>query len=80
MRIPHRLFCLAYITAFIFNANLSFAQIKFGPKVGLNISELPNNTQYIIGKHHIYTGYHLGATAEIRLVKELFLQPGVSDC
>lgn len=77
MRIPVRLLTLAFSIGFTFNANLSFAQIKFGPKVGINISELPNNTEYIIGKHHIYTGYHLGVTSEIRLVKELFLQPGV---
>ena len=48
MKIPFRLFSLAYCIAFTFSANLSFAQIKFGPKVGLNISELPNNTEYII--------------------------------
>jgi hypothetical protein len=75
MKIPFRLLSLAYCIAFTFSANLSFAQIKFGPKVGLNISELPNNTEYIIGKHHISSGYHIGVTAEIRLVKELFLQP-----
>jgi hypothetical protein len=77
MKILFRLFALAYFISFSFNANLSFAQIKFGPKVGLNFSELPNNTEYIIGKHKIYTGYHFGVIAEMRLVKELFIQPGV---
>ena len=71
------LLTLVYLIGFTFNSNLSFAQIKFGPKAGLNISELPNNTEYIIGNHHIYSGYHPGVIAEIRLVKELFLQPGV---
>jgi hypothetical protein len=76
MKIPFRLLSLAYCIAFTMSANLSFAQIKFGPKVGFNISELQNNTEYIIGKHHISSGYHIGVTSEIRLVKELFLQPG----
>lgn len=71
------LLTLGYLIGFTFNSNLSFAQIKFGPKAGFNISELPNNTEYIIGNHHIYSGYHAGVTADIRLVKELFLQPGV---
>jgi len=43
----------------------------------LNFSELPNNTKYIIGKHHIYNGYHLGTIAELRLSDKLFLQPGI---
>jgi hypothetical protein len=77
MKIPFRLLTLTYIIGFTFNTNLSFAQIKFGPQAGLNFSELPNNTEYIIGNHHIYTGYHVGVIAEIRLVKELFLRPGV---
>ncbi len=77
MKTPFSLLTLVYLIGFTFNANLSFAQIKFGPKAGFNISELPNNTEYIIGNHHIYSGYHAGITADIRLVKELFLQPGV---
>jgi hypothetical protein len=77
MKILFRLLSLVYFIAFTFNSNLSFSQIKFGPKVGLNFSELPNNTKYIIGKHHIYNGYHLGVIAELRLFNELFLQPGV---
>ena len=68
MKTPFRLLTLVYLIGFTFNANLSFAQIKFGPKAGFNISELPNNTEYIIGNHHIYSGYHAGITADIRLV------------
>jgi len=77
MKIPFRLFYIAYSVAFAFNANLSYGQIKFGPIVGLNFSELPNNTKFIISKQQIYSGYHLGAVAEIRVFKQLFLQPGV---
>ncbi len=77
MKIPFRLLNLVYLIGFSFNANLSVAQIKFGPQAGLNISELPNNTEYIMGKHHISCGYHLGIIAQIRLVKELYFQPGV---
>ena len=50
--------------------------IKFGPKVGLSFSELPNNTKYIIGNQHIYGGYHFGVLVEFRLYKQLFIQPG----
>jgi Outer membrane protein beta-barrel domain len=76
MKLPFWLLSLAYIIAFTFNANLSFAQIKFGPKAGLNFSELPNNTQYIINQQ-IYSGYHLGVITEFRLFDNLYLQPGV---
>lgn len=81
MKITFRLLSLTYCVAFTLSGNLSFSQINYGPEVGLNISELPNNTEYIIGKHHISGGYHIGVTAEIRLVKELFLQPAfvISD-
>jgi hypothetical protein len=76
MRMPYRLLSLGYITAFAFNSHLSFSQIKFGPKVGLNYSKLPNNTEYIIDQQ-IFSGYYLGAIAEFKLVDDLFLQPGV---
>ena len=76
MRMHFRLLSIIYFIAFIFNSNLSYAQIRFGPKAGLNFSELPNYTQYIIGNQHIYSGYHIGAIAEVRIFKQLFIQPG----
>jgi len=76
MKIPLRILSLAYFLAFTFNANLSFAQIRYGPKVGLNFSELPNKTKYIIDQH-FYSGYHAGVVAEFKLFDDLFLQPGV---
>ena len=76
MKIPYRLLSLACIIAFTFNANFSSAQIKFGPKGGLNYSKLPNNTEYIINQQ-IFSGYHLGVIAEFRLFDEFFLQPGI---
>jgi hypothetical protein len=76
MKIPIRLLCLFCLFAFYFNTIPAHCQTKFGPIVGLNFSELPNNSKYIIGKHHIYNGYHLGAIAELRLFDQLFLQPG----
>jgi hypothetical protein len=77
MRIYFRLLSIVCFIVFTFNLNLSFAQIKYGPKVGLNFSELPNNTKFIIGNQQIYNGYHLGVIAEYKIVKQLFLQPGV---
>jgi hypothetical protein len=71
-----RLVSFVYFILFTVNANLSFSQIKFGPKVGLNFSELPNYTEYIIDQK-ICIGYHLGVIAELRLSDVLFLQPGV---
>jgi hypothetical protein len=76
MKIPLRILSLAYFLAFTFNVNLSFAQIRFGPKVGLNFSELPNKTKYIIDQQ-FYSGYHAGVIAEFKLFDHLFLQPGV---
>ena len=76
MKIPLRILSIVYFIAFTFIANPSFAQIKFGPKVGLNFSELPNNTKYII-QQQFYSGYHLGGVAEFRLFDELFFQPGI---
>jgi hypothetical protein len=76
MRIPIRLLSIFYFITFSLNTNLSYAQIQFGPKIGLNFSVLPNNTEYIINQH-IYNGYHLGAISEFRLFEHLFLQPGV---
>ena len=77
MRIYFKLIFIAGIIAFTFNANLTFSQIRFGPKVGLNFSELTNHTKFITGNQQLYDGYHLGAIAEFRLIKQLFLQPGI---
>jgi hypothetical protein len=76
MKIPLRIFSIIFFVAFTFIANPSHAQIKFGPKIGLNFSELPNNTQYII-KEQFQSGYNLGGIVEFRLYDELFFQPGI---
>ncbi len=76
MKIHFRLLSLACIITFAFNATLLFAQIKYGPKVGLNLSKLPNYTEYIINQE-IYSGYHFGAVSEFKLLGNLFLQPGI---
>jgi len=68
MRIPSGLLSTALVIAFALNANLSIAQVKFGPKVGLSFSELPNHTKYIIGGPQIYNGYHIGIIADIILM------------
>jgi hypothetical protein len=72
-----RYLSIAFITAITLNSNISSGQVRFGPKVGLNFSELPNNTNFIIGNQHIYNGYHLGAVAELKIFDHLYLQPGV---
>jgi hypothetical protein len=76
MKIPYSLISLIYFITFILNANPSTAQIRYGPNVGLNFSELPNNTKYIIDQQ-FYSGYQLGIIAEFKLIDDLFLQPGV---
>ena len=76
MGIPVRQLSLTLFIAFTCNTILSFAQIAFGPDAGLNFSELPDNSKYIIGNQHVYGGYQLGVIAEFRLYKQLFLQPG----
>jgi hypothetical protein len=77
MRLPVKLSSIVFFVAFILNANLSVAQIKFGPKTGLSFSDIPENTKYIIGNQHIYSGYQIGAIAELRIFKQFFIQPGV---
>lgn len=76
MNLTFRLLTLASFIVFTFNADPAYAQIKFGPKAGLNFSELPNRTKYIINQQ-IYSGYHLGAMAEFKLSDHLFIQPGI---
>jgi hypothetical protein len=71
-----RFLSLACFIVLALNADLSFAQIKYGPKVGLNFSELPNYNEYIIDQQ-IYNGYHFGAISEFRIFNNLFLQPGL---
>jgi len=69
--------CIAYFILLILNSNFCFGQIlKLGIKSGINFSELPNNTDYIIKNSNII-GYHFGFISEFRLSKSLFLQPGV---
>jgi hypothetical protein len=77
MTIPLRFLSIICFIVFTLNVNLSLAQIRLGPKVGFNFSELPDNTIFIIGNQHIYNGYHLGVIAEYKVFKQLFLQPGV---
>jgi hypothetical protein len=52
------LFKITWFIVLIFNANLSFAQMRFGPKVGSNISELPDNRTYVIGNQQVYGMLH----------------------
>jgi hypothetical protein len=77
MRLAPRFTGIVFFVTLTLNSNLSSAQVRFGPKVGLNFSGMPNNTNYIIGNQHIYNGYHFGGITEFRLYGQLFLQPGV---
>lgn len=78
MRISVRNPGIAFIIILTLNSHFSIGQVRFGPKLGLNFSELPNNTNFIIGNQHIYNGYHFGVITELRLSDHLYLQPGVS--
>lgn len=60
----------------LFISHHSFSQIRFGPKAGLLLTELPNNTRFIT-KQKIHPGYAIGAVAEAGLSDRLFIQPGV---
>ncbi len=77
MRLTPGFICIVIFIGLTLNSNPCSAQVRYGPKAGLNFSELPNNTSFIIGNQHIYNGYHLGAIAEFRLYGHLFLQPGL---
>jgi len=76
MKIPICLLGLASFIAVTFQSNNTFAQIKFGPKIGTNWSELPNHTGYITSNQQVF-GYQFGVVAEIRLIDQLIFGSGI---
>lgn len=60
---------IAAIMAASFYANAQ-QQLKFGPKAGVNFSNLSN-----VSKAKMLTGFYVGAVAEIKLNEKFSLQP-----
>jgi hypothetical protein len=56
----------------------SFAQIKFGVKGGLNVSNMLDKTKYrtYSDEYNSKIGFHLGATAEYSLSEKFSIEPG----
>jgi hypothetical protein len=77
MRLTPGFIGIVFLIALAINGNPCSAQVRFGPKVGLNFSELTISTDYILGNQNFYNGYHFGVISEFRLSGQLFLQPGV---
>jgi hypothetical protein len=53
------------------------AQVKFGPKVGLNLSTMTLKALGISVDPKTLAGFHLGVISEITLTNSLTLQPGI---
>jgi hypothetical protein len=53
------------------------AQVKFGPKVGLNLAKMTLKSSGIAIDPKTLTGFNVGAIAEFPLADNVFLQPGV---
>ena len=53
------------------------AQVKFGPKVGMNLSTMTLKSSGISLDPKMLVGFHAGVISEIGLAENLFLQPGV---
>jgi hypothetical protein len=53
------------------------AQIKFGPKVGLNLSTMTLKSSGVSFDPKTYVGFNAGVIAEISLPANLALQPGI---
>ena len=51
-------------------------KLNLGQKPDLNFSELPNNTKYIIGNHHIYMAIMLELLQRSDYLKSCFCNPG----
>ncbi len=69
-----------YLFTFIFSmffALQSFAQVKFGPKVGLNLSKMTLKSSGFSLDPKIIVGFHIGGIAEIPLANNFYLQPGI---
>jgi hypothetical protein len=72
-----RLKLLLGICSLFFLPNVQ-AQIKFGPKIGLNLSEMTLKSSGVSIDPETYVGYNIGVISEITLKNNFFLQPGVS--
>lgn len=69
-------FALAII--FMFAVTNMQAQIKFGPKVGLNLSTMTFKSSGLSFDPKTLVGFNVGVISEISLTDNLFLQPGIS--
>jgi hypothetical protein len=61
----------------IFSFIQTQAQIKFGPEVGLNLSTMTLKSSGISLDPKSLIGFHVGVIAEIPLIENFVLQPGV---
>lgn len=53
------------------------AQVKFGPKIGMNLSTMTLKSSGISLDPKMLVGFHAGVISEIGLAENVFLQPGV---
>ncbi len=63
--------------SFILVVSTTKAQIKFGPKAGLNLSKMSIKAAGISLDPKTMVGFSVGAIAEITIKSNFFLQPGV---
>ena len=68
---------LLTIAAFMLAAVVSNAQVKFGPKVGLNFSTMSMKSEGVSLDTKMRTGFHVGAILEKDITSSFFIQPGI---
>ena len=65
------------IAVVLFAAFAGNAQIKFGPKVGMNLSTITQKYGGISLDAKMLVGYHIGATLQADIASNFFIQPSI---
>ncbi|THU33021.1 PorT family protein [Niastella caeni] len=72
-----KVFVLVLVLAMVFSS-ISKAQVSYGIRAGISLQDL--NSKWPRGDDMDYdlkTGFHVGATAEMHITSDLYIQPGV---
>jgi hypothetical protein len=63
--------------SFVLSISYTQAQIKFGPKLGLNLSTITLKTGGVSFDPTVVAGVNFGLVSEITLKNDFYLQPGI---
>jgi hypothetical protein len=68
---------LAMVITLLFAFGNMQAQVRFGPKAGINLSKMTMKTMGLSVDPKFRPGFHVGVISDIPLVENLSLQPGL---